>query len=79
MVEPFARFHGPQPRFGIFFYRSPIPVFCGMQVAKFLVTQAQPLAEISAIQRLVAICHEQINFDRIRNIFICDKLLRYTL
>jgi len=50
-----------------------------MQVAKFLVTQAQPLAEISAIQRLVAICHEQINFDRIRNIFICDKLLRYTL
>lgn len=68
-----------QPDVGIFLHRSSIPIFCGMQVTNLLITLSQPLPEISGIQRLVAICHEKINLDRVRCLPSCDQVFRYSV
>lgn len=72
-VEPFTRGHRSQPDVRIFLHGSSIPIFRGMQVTNSLITLSQTLSEISGIQRLVAICHEKINLDRIRCLSTCDQ------
>jgi hypothetical protein len=60
----------------ILFYRTAIPVFCGVQVTQSLVAFRESHTEITCIKRLIAVSHKEVNLDCIDSPAGVDQFLR---
>src|SRR5436305_12597760 len=49
----------------IFLDCAPVPIFCCVQLTQCFIALSDPLSEITPVERLISVGHEEVNLQRI--------------